>query len=1173
MCSPSLVDLDTPPASVVQPPVPPAEAIAGVAGELEEGEYESSDENESLPGLQSGQDSPIYRPPSISPTFESTASENLDINLTCDHGTNTATPPRKLDLSQMEEDPQLHLLPGHPLQCPPMAREFDNYLPLCLEIFTHGTSYVQPQLLHIAARLPGGRRLFIPVVPRDSRSAPSLLKKMGYVLSRDQPSGFVHENSDRVLELFSPRDAITELLNWLKSSLRKSNKTGVLLVVLHRETLLMFLCCLDKEERARILDILHCWVALDDPIWEQFGSEDEKRRQITFEHVATILHLDNLPPSRSPLENDIRWKCDVLEQALNSLKKRGALTDHCFALTPTCLEKVASFKRELVKFDELCDHLKGQRMEIDGKEVKAIRRLFPRAGHGLESWQELYATTFCHLLVLLRLTMSRLGSMAKSMDQYKYGPEKVITIMQEEVGKIWKVGQTLDRVSNAAVGWVLTRTRREEGGGRPNISVSDSSTCEDSEGSMPDEVHRPSGKQKEDIDKRLLSICANEETTNQESTKGNARELKALRSNAEMKKKRAVDKELTMRKRSKREPQERKIVTEADLVREAELAVQALVWVPVEPSVDSCNKSEDEMVEQMREDYKEYRQIRKCPPDQYPLHEFLFYHPVLAKTLNTDSRHFILADLCRQLASLGSLTSLLKTLSNLRKACGDEELLERAGKELNKDKFPSSGQLRMDKLVALILEWTKQAKNSENFSPSDLEIALPSNKNKGLNGLEGHLFHCYLQQAIRMEKEGDLQGFALNKVDVVALISAVSSLVASIEKTGFSLSAAAQWHVVGRLHNKLKRQLKQLKDNMDAGTVRLLLHQLFDYVDSAVKTGGNLLRLPSSPFHQKLLSEQVVKLLQDGCLVKREEMAGVKVTGGISFHAIETLMPCEDTVAEDGLGEDMKEEGNELIVLGQVALLHPVVLPACSAKMLFACVSGLPRIKKEADVKVSQASKSQNCLTPSQLSKVIDDNLVQIKLENKQETEVRLAKGTMVGKAQVIDQRDRLPTFLCPSYCLHFIKKYFNTHGLTLSGTFEKGDQVFFGADGDLIDPVSLPKNQRTNFKIWGSMWASGVQNFYTVDAIIYFLHQFPKSEDYSEYLRMALTWQKQVVRHQDVAALLAFMKDNVPTSCEQVDPMFTHDKDEQLSLILSSRCMATSCTMIVQSKGMFVLL
>ena len=380
--SSTLVDLDTPPASVADPCTPPSKSTQQdtYIQNQEEGEYASSeemDETESLPEGLDRCDSPIYRPPSLSPTLQ------LEQVRPEDQRDDTVTPPPRVDVSQLDNDPQLHLLPGYPLHCPPMVGDVNDFLTLCLEVCTLGTSYVQPQILQIAARLPGGRRLFVPVTPRESTMAVSLLKKMGYVFSREQqsysPFGFVHENNDRVLELFTPKDAITELLQWLKSSLKRTDKSGVLLVSLHRETLLLLLCFLDHNDREGLLGIVRCWVALDTPLWEQLGLPKEKRRQLGFRNVASLLHFDNVPPHSSSLEKDIRWECEITELTLRSLRQHRTLADHCFALTPTCMERVANFQSELVSFDKLCSHLQGMKMEVNGEDVKDICSLFPRA--------------------------------------------------------------------------------------------------------------------------------------------------------------------------------------------------------------------------------------------------------------------------------------------------------------------------------------------------------------------------------------------------------------------------------------------------------------------------------------------------------------------------------------------------------------------------------------------------------------------------------------------------------------------------------------------------------------------------------------------------------------------------------------------------------------------------
>ena len=94
----------------------------------------------------------------------------------------------------------------------------------------------------------------------------------------------------------------------------------------------------------------------------------------------------------------------------------------------------------------------------------------------------------------------------------------------------------------------------------------------------------------------------------------------------------------------------------------------------------------------------------------------------------------------------------------------------------------------------------------------------------------------------------------------------------------------------------------------------------------------------------------------------------------------------------------------------------------------------------------------------------------------------------MVALALVLDTSHVLPSPLSPSYCLHFIRHYVTTHGLI--AITDKGDQVMFGCGGLLDAPVCLPKQQRTNFLIWGSRYSLGLKDYYTVEAIVYLLHQ-----------------------------------------------------------------------------------
>ena len=70
------------------------------------------------------------------------------------------------------------------------------------------------------------------------------------------------------LEVVSQEEAAARLLRWLEAELRRTDRSGMLLVFLHRETLLLLLSWLSVEERARLGRSVRYWAALEGAVLE-----------------------------------------------------------------------------------------------------------------------------------------------------------------------------------------------------------------------------------------------------------------------------------------------------------------------------------------------------------------------------------------------------------------------------------------------------------------------------------------------------------------------------------------------------------------------------------------------------------------------------------------------------------------------------------------------------------------------------------------------------------------------------------------------------------------------------------------------------------------------------------------------------------------------------------------
>eukprot|EP00092_Neocalanus_flemingeri_P000385 GFUD01000409.1.p1 GENE.GFUD01000409.1~~GFUD01000409.1.p1 ORF type:complete len:1950 (+),score=514.17 GFUD01000409.1:338-5851(+) len=173
------------------------------------------------------------------------------------------------------------------------------------------------------------------------------------------------------------------------------------------------------------------------------------------------------------------------------------------------------------------------------------------------------------------------------------------------------------------------------------------------------------------------------------------------------------------------------------------------------------------------------------------------------------------------------------------------------------------------------------------------------------------------------------------------------------------------------------------------------------------------------------------------------------------------------------------------------------------------------------------------------------DQTVLITLQNKNEHNViKLPKGLAVAKALVLNNDNVLEASNSPSYCLQFIRHYFKTY--RLDDINQKSDHIIFGAEFT----TSFHKNQRTNFRIWGTNYSCGLQDYYSVETIVYFLHQVKSMEDpYEDYLRLALTYNKPIVRLNDFKSLYQYLYEEV-AMCEEIDKNFTVEKDTELTLL-----------------------
>ena len=105
---------------------------------------------------------------------------------------------------------------------------------------------------------------------------PASLDSLGFQC-KDRAWSFLQRDTRERLEVVSQEEAAAWLLRWLEAELRRTVRSGVLLVFLCRETLLLLLSWLSVEETARLGRSVSCWAALEGAVLGALGREGEGR--------------------------------------------------------------------------------------------------------------------------------------------------------------------------------------------------------------------------------------------------------------------------------------------------------------------------------------------------------------------------------------------------------------------------------------------------------------------------------------------------------------------------------------------------------------------------------------------------------------------------------------------------------------------------------------------------------------------------------------------------------------------------------------------------------------------------------------------------------------------------------------------------------------------------------
>ena len=193
------------------------------------------------------------------------------------------------------------------------------------------------------------------------------------------------------------------LLRWLEAELRRTTRSGVLLVFLHRETLLLLLSWLSVEETARLGWSVRYWAALEGAVLGALGREGKGMLSHALAVEMIGMECSSLHSSR---REGAAWRCGVAGRLARRAGELGLLSSHCNSLTGSSLKAVTALFEELRSYSSLSSYICLQLDKEEELELYGVFQPFPRTEGELGSRSEHCAAAYCSLLALHRLSMA-----------------------------------------------------------------------------------------------------------------------------------------------------------------------------------------------------------------------------------------------------------------------------------------------------------------------------------------------------------------------------------------------------------------------------------------------------------------------------------------------------------------------------------------------------------------------------------------------------------------------------------------------------------------------------------------------------------------------------------------------------------------------------------------------
>jgi hypothetical protein len=187
---------------------------------------------------------------------------------------------------------------------------------------------------------------------------------------------------------------------------------------------------------------------------------------------------------------------------------------------------------------------------------------------------------------------------------------------------------------------------------------------------------------------------------------------------------------------------------------------------------------------------KRYLKRKSCLPSFDQLHEHLYYNQSLNKMYSKEPTHVLVNDLIKHLARCGNIDTLKVKVLELKNENEKQDWHKLLANILNVGSFPPSCISKSGLLLNVIMEYFDHVANKVEFSEKTKKLSMIIDNTNELAEMQKFIFCSYVEQALRMKEEGDLEDFSAEMVDIKELSGSVHNTVNFLVDIGFTLYEA-----------------------------------------------------------------------------------------------------------------------------------------------------------------------------------------------------------------------------------------------------------------------------------------------------------------------------------------------------------------------------------------------